>query len=243
LESQPILEAIFEIRVDSISQPLAAVLPGALVLLFPDRKSKFERLPASMMPDAIRQNDSNFAWQPLVKVTMDGYSYLIGDRVVTFACKIPYPGWSVFKNRIMELLNVFVSKLQSVSEISRYSMKYIDFIPGDDVSKLRQLVALEVAVGTHKILSDPLTIRAEIREDKYVKLISISAPAQIQKPGSPTQTGVVTDIDLIANTPTNLSSLLESNGELLDSIHARSKEAFFDVLTPQALVDLGAKYD
>jgi uncharacterized protein (TIGR04255 family) len=242
LKSQPIIDVVFELRVPATSQLLAAVVPGALAVQFKDQSPKIERLPASMVPDAFRSADPNLAFQGLVKVTVGKFNYVVGDQSVAIGCGAPYPGWGVFKEKIVEFLGL-LNGLGAISNLSRHSLKYIDFLVGDDLVALRKLVAMEMTFGSKRISSESTNIQIQSSENGFVKLLSFVAPAQVHFPGQVPKSGLIMDIDLVRQEDTTLEHLLSSNGSALDQIHQESKATFFDLLTPHALDVLGATYD
>ena len=242
LQSQPIIDVVFEVRVQATSQLLAAVVPGALAVQFRDKSPKIERLPASMVPDAFRSADPNLAFQGLVRVSVDGFHYVVGDQSLAVGCSAPYPGWAIFKRKIVEFLEL-TSSLGAIASLSRHSLKYIDFFPGDDLATLRKLVAVEMTFGSRKISSENTNVQVQSSENGFIKLISVLAPAQVHVPGQMPKNGLIIDIDLVREGETSLEGLLASEGESLDLIHQESKSTFFDLLTPHALEVLGAVYD
>lgn len=242
LKSQPIIDVVFEVRVPATSQLLAAVVPGALAVKFKDKSPKIERLPASMVPDAFRSADPNLAFQGLVRVAVDGFHYVVSDQSVAIGCSAPYPGWTIFKNKIVEFLEL-VSSLGAISNLSRHSLKYIDFFPGNDLAALRKLVAVEMTFGSKKISSENTNVQVQSTENGFIKLVSVLAPAQVHVPGQTASNGLIIDIDLVRDGETSLPDLLSSDGSALDQIHQESKATFFDLLTPHALEVLGALYD
>ena len=101
LEREPLIDAIFEIRMDG-SIHHADILPGILFQQL-DPKPQIKRLPAAELPHPVRVNDPNLRFVPTQRLKWKEYFIAVGDQNIVISCQLPYPKWNNFKNAILEV--------------------------------------------------------------------------------------------------------------------------------------------
>ncbi|MGM0609319.1 MAG: TIGR04255 family protein [Candidatus Muiribacteriota bacterium] len=242
LNKNPIIDVLFECRLD-VAFPISNILPGFFYSHF-DCKKNIEKLPHSDIPEAIRKHDPNLKYLPLVRMRIDGYSFLIGDSSISVSCDLPYRGWGDFKKTITEMISV-LKKSDIVNGIDRYSLKYVDLIQSKDVAEQVNLANIYLRIGEHELTNEPYQIRMDTKVDGFINIIQIISGAKVKKSTQerPLE-GVVFDIDTIK--PTNgmsLEKMEENIEESLDSIHSICKKTFFDCITKETLNKLEPEYD
>jgi uncharacterized protein (TIGR04255 family) len=251
LTTEPLIEAVFEVRFSG-STAGSVVLPGLLIgSLAGGREIRIEKLPAASLPDAMRRADPNLQFAPTIRMDWGDFSILIGDVNVAVACKLPYPGWTRFKTAILEVLSV-ASKATMWSGASRYSLKYVDLLPGEDRAAQIRRFDWDIRVGEHRLGSEVFSLRWEVPDaDSTTHVIqiltSVSATLTDQSEGagaSVEKRGAILDIDSIVNFETSdISAFMGELPSRLDVIHANNKEIFFSCLRPETIEELGAEYD
>lgn len=130
LEKQPIVDALFEVRLAQGALPLSSAIPGLLFSKFSDQPVSVERLPAADVPAQIVAVNPQFLYQPVVNINVGQFRVSVGDRVLTIGCKLPYPGWAAFQTMILAVWEHLIS-LGFMPSVERHSMKYIDLIEPD----------------------------------------------------------------------------------------------------------------
>lgn len=243
LDADPIIDAVIEIRLES-SPSLSDVLPGVLLQALGDEIGSIDRLPAADLPKPVRDNDPNLIYQPLVRIVLGGYTILVGDRVLALACTIPYPGGAEFKKKAIDVFTR-VLKLSIVKKVTRVSMKYVDFIVGDELNSVIPYLNFSMSIGNDTISeNNSFGVRLEIPDNKFVHLVQVAAPVDVKVQSGPQQKGLLIEVDSIFPVK-NLSVLEVEEGfsKLVDELHLANKDKFFALLTPYALNMLGAKYE
>jgi uncharacterized protein (TIGR04255 family) len=241
LGKEPILDVLFECRLD-VSFPISNIIPGFFFSDIEGDKS-LERLPHAELPEAIRNNDPNLQFLPLVKIRCDNYSFLIGDRSVAVACNLPYKGWNDFKSQIISMIKV-LKKSGVINGIVRYSIKYVDLIQSDDPEDQVSLANLSLILGGHKLTKEPYQVRMDIPIDDFINVVQIISGVKVKRSDESSLKGVVIDIDTIKNTNGISLEELEVNlDESLEHIHKISKQTFFDCLTEKAIMRLEPEYE
>ncbi len=238
---EPLLDVIFECRLD-VRFPISNIIPG---FFFSDIEGNkhVERLPHSELPEVIRNSDPNLQYLPLVRIRLDNYSFLIGDRSVAVACNLPYRGWNDFKSTIINMIKV-LKKTGLINGIVRYSTKYVDLIQSNNPTDQASCANLSLRIGSHKLTKEPYQVRMDIPVDGFINVVQIISGVKVTLPDKSSLEGVVIDIDTIKNTDGISLEEMELNlDNALDHIHRISKTTFFDCLTEQTLMRLEPEYE
>lgn len=240
LRKEPLLDAIFEFRLES-DYPLVNILPGLIFAKLGGEK-KLDRLPHSEIPEQIRKSDPTLQYLPLVKIDLGDYNLLIGDKNLSISAKLPYKGWVNFKAKITEIFKI-LKESSLISSISRYSTKYVDVIDNTLINSIRKAVSISVGMGLRDLTELPFHLRVEIPTQDFINIVQIVSNASVQLVDGTSQSGLVIDIDTIKLNE-NLLVLNDLDVELaLDAIHNISKITFFDCLTADTLSILEPEYE
>jgi uncharacterized protein (TIGR04255 family) len=241
LRKEPLLDALFECRFTT-HFPVSSILPGIFFSEFEEEK-QLERLPQSEIPEAIRNSDPHFQYVPLVRIRLQNYSFLIGDRSMAVACNLPYKGWNDFKPTIIKMIAI-LNKSGLVNKVTRYSTKYVDLIQSNDPADQARLANLLLRIGSHNLTKEAYQVRMEIPAEGFINIVQIISGTKVIMPDQSEREGVVIDIDTIKDIDGIPVEQLEQDLEgALEHIHRVSKETFFDCLTEQTLMRLEPEYE
>ncbi|MDQ2140917.1 TIGR04255 family protein [Alcaligenaceae bacterium B3P038] len=242
LGEEPLIDAIFELRFSS-SLHASNVFPGALMIHYKEQSPTIERLPIADLPQQLREQDPDLQYQAHLRILLPKFFVLIGDRVLGLACRLPYSGWSQFKQAILELLH-FAHDLALIQDVERCSLKYVDLLPGADVSAMRRMVKLGISIADHTLDAEGFQLRTQIANEPFVNVMQIGVPTTVQLVSGPSKTGLLIDTDVMPmSVPSDFSEFLASADDLLEGIHSESKRFFFGMLTEHALQELKAEYE
>lgn len=244
---QVLIDAVFEIRFTP-KQGVADLLPGVLLHAF-DEKPRVERLPLADVPQQVRAMQPDLAGQPLVRLVWPTHSIFIGDSLLGVACSLPYPGWKKFKNIIDTLVNND-SIHDVVNPPTRFSLKYVDFLPDSEFDGIKDKLNWQVSIAGNSIVDTPLSLRNERVIDGYACVMEVHSPAQVQvqatEVGVPAQKfGTIVSFDLIKNSQpnSNWDEFLEVFDSQVEFLHAEVKKRFFECLAPEVFKLLNPSYD
>lgn len=237
LKEEPVVEAVWEVRIKSVKGALAEVLSGILFNAFKDNAPEIVRLPTADIPSPIIDKVPNFRYFPKVRLEAGNKFIQIGDRVVSVSCRRPYPGWNDFSKYIRRVIHI-VSGVGMIECLERFSLKYMDMIQLDRFPGLRCL-DVDLRVDGYEMDDRPVLIRTEISENKFVHVLQVVSSAEI-KIHKEVLRGVLVDIDTIRSMREDEGwSVIERE---LDEIHLASKKMFFSILRSDALQYLGPEY-
>ncbi|MGH8759863.1 MAG: TIGR04255 family protein [Burkholderiales bacterium] len=244
LHKEPLVEAVCELRVSPAAGALHSVLPGYLFAKFPTEVGSLENLPASALPDVLRQQEPALAHAPLIRLTWRQYFILVGARQFSLACKLPYPGWQVFKADIILLFNELLQG-GLVHGIDRYSMKYVNFFPSESgIAGATSMMDWQVRIGDFSLHEEPVQVRVEVPKEDLLTVITVASPARIARPDGTESVGGVVDVDTICRMSTNdVSAFASELADRLDKIRLVNKQAFFGCLSVEAINAMEPVYD
>ena len=236
LKNDTILEAIFELRFEPglPNEAVFGVIYSIIIKKFPDLKSV--ALPLSQVPDAVRNNDSQFRYQPLNKLQGEGLSISIGPRVISFSIVKPYIGWNKWKPDIMDILNK-LSDDTVIKNVERTGLRYLDFIGGD----VFPLINAEVKIINSTVKPVSKSVRAEIVEGEYIQVLQLANNASITESGHK-KDGSLIDICVVRNKKISNYDFKINLETMLDKSHIMAKQLFFDILKEDYLQELGPVY-
>lgn len=240
LAKEPLVDAIFELRFMS-EMPASSILPGFLFSQLKGEK-KIERLPAADLPKQLREADPNLQYAPMVRIHWNSSLILISDRSVALACKMPYQGWMVFKQAILDTMNL-LKQIDMIKTIQRYSLKYVDLIQSSKIEEQVSFINFDVKLGQHRLEKENFQIRMEVLKDNHIAAISIVSSATITTMNGDSKSGVIVDIDVIKNIADITQDVfMQTLVDDLEHTHSINKELFFDCLKPETITMLEPIY-
>ena len=240
LEKEPLVEAVFEVRLNDTPQ-LADILPGFLLHdLGPE--TKVQRLPSAEIPYPMRKEDTNLRFAPIQRIETSNFSILIGDRNVIVSCNLPYPKWPNFKASILDVM-ARIAKLGLPEAIERYSVKYVNIIPASNYKEQIAKIAISTKLGDLEIRDEQFTLRVQRIEEEIIHILTISTGAGAKSNGSEVF-GVLVDIDSIKNVNIpNFQIFVDNLEDGLEGLKQSNKEKFFGCLTKEAIQEMGPTYE
>ncbi|CZH22141.1 Uncharacterised protein [Legionella pneumophila] len=237
LNVEPLVEAVFEIRFQGSSLASNALL-GYLISKLGNLS--LTRLPASDIPQLLREQNPNFKYLPLFKASWKEYSILIGDWMCAITTNIPYPGWDNFKATIMELAE-YLENSKLISKVERYSLKYVDILEAEKTQEQLDLIKFQIQLGDYDIKKEPINLRIELSENHFLHVVQIISNSILEERGKTIKKGLLINIDSLVNNPTN--NFWNSLSESLEEIHTASKNLFFNFLKKETITSLEPIYE
>jgi uncharacterized protein (TIGR04255 family) len=238
LRKEPLLEAVWEIRFTSDRESVAELLPGLIYQAMEASFSKIERLPAANLPFPLLQQEATLRYVPTVRLEGSPYSIQIGEHVVSLSCRRPYTGWREFESRILDLAEI-LKKTNLLTNLERFSLKYIDVISLGDSPSLKLLEIL-VKLNTHELTTELVHLRTELRENGFLHIIQIISPGQAVLLTRERFEGVLIDIDTVYQREAREFWL--DFREQLNRAHQLNKSLFFRLLTEETIDKLEPEY-
>jgi len=241
LNKEPLIDAIFEVRFTS-QIPASIILPGILYNNL-DGDKKLDSLPVAQVPKNVRDADPNLRYAPLSRIDWTIFFISISDYSVLISCKYPYCGWKQFKPAIDKLIAI-LDESGIIDKVERYSMKYIDLIPSQEIQQKVAMINFDVSIANHKLEKEQFHLRIEIPSNDFVHAVQVVSTAQVVLHNGIQMEGLLIDIDtFVAQFNDSLKSLRKDLLDRLEAIHLANKTMFFNCLRPDALKQLEPEYE
>lgn len=239
LKREPLIESLWEIRFQSEKPSVFELLLGTIYKSLSDKYSNIVRLPAADIPRPVKEIEASLRYVPRIRLEGGNHSVQIGERSVSLSCQRPYSGWERFSEEIRNLVEV-LRGANSMSQLERFSLKYVDLIELQQPPDLSCL-NVELKLGGVCINTKPVQLRSEIKDHDLIHIMQILSPAQVLLPDEQKLSGVLLDIDTIRRFENDESwDVLIS---CLDDAHSASKRMFFKLLTHETIERLEPEYE
>jgi len=237
LEREPLVDALFEVRVNP-SSPLADVIPGFLVHDL-GGDARITRLAAAGLPYPMRKQDPNLQNAPLLRIEWDNYFISVGDRNILISCKMPYPKWPHFKTAILNILGR-IAKLNLKGPVERYSLKYVNLIPATDYANQIGKVRMDVTLGDLHVSEQHISLQVHEKTADAIHIYNIVTGAKARTSDGKETAGVLVDIDSIRNLKVpSLKDFASNIEEGLEALRQENKSKFFSCLTKPTIEEMG----
>jgi uncharacterized protein (TIGR04255 family) len=234
-----ITEALLELRFDSSFPPEAIF--GIIYQIISKKYPNIQNvpLPILQLPEAIRNADPNFKYQPHNRLQKDVCGFNIGPNVISFFVQKPYIGWDKWKPIITEILNELMNIEGLFKIIERIGLRYINLIDRSIFS----VANINIKIIDKVLDNEQTNFRTEYTDGNYVKIVQIFNNANILVNNKPI-CGSLIDIDIIRDLRTisiqNFKSKME---EILEESHNKEKILFFSLLKTDFLNELEPTYE
>ena len=187
--------------------------------------------------------DPALQFQPVVRLELAKYFVLISDSSIAVSCKLPYSGWTAFREVILEILRA-VKTIGVVTRLNRYSLKYVDVLPAADMQDQVRALKWSVKLGEHLLRRESALLRVEIPKDSFIHLVTTQTGVTLRLPGRAEVEGIAVDVDSVAIVDgIDFEKFIDNLSERLNLLHAENKMMFFDLLTDETLNSLEPSYE
>lgn len=240
LEREPLVEALFEVRLIGVTS-LADALPGLLFQEF-DPKPTVKWLPGANIPLELREKEQSLRFVPAVRFEWEKHSISIGTQNILINCKLPYPKWQEFKGTIVDVTKR-ISRLVE-AKVERYSIRYVNMIAAPTLSEQIKKINMDIVLGDVKVESDYVNLKIQRSEDGIVHNFVVITNAEGTLPSGDKVQGVVVDIDSVCNVDNspNFADFSEEFQQDLEKLKQANKVKFFECLTETTLKEMEPTY-
>lgn len=219
----PIIDSIVELRFDS-DYPIDAIF-GVVFSAIKSEYSKFQKLPVSEVPEAIRNTDPNLKYAPYYQAASGAFILRIGPRVISLSNVGDYVGWDKFFLKLKDVLEK-IQAVEVVSKLTRIGIRYIDFFENDIFSNVTFTMP-EIEVDSEALRSKQLIYRSVVENGRFLTNIQLAnnSPVTIK---TIKKTGSILDSDTFFESPDGFG--FTGLFDLIDDCHTREKALFFSLL-------------
>jgi uncharacterized protein (TIGR04255 family) len=184
-----------------------------------------------------------------VTINLGVQSLFFNDRIqvkllpnsIVFSCLKEYIGWESYKKEIETVL-IQIFKSNQIQKFTRVGIRYISQY---SQKELHSCIKFSFSFGIPQVKSNTYKFYSEFDLEKFKVLLNLHSlmPVLSEKDSNSAPSIVPTsviDIDVIAD---NLSeTTLEGIFSILDNVHSKEKEVFFNLLKEEFLLTLNPEY-
>lgn len=234
MTSDPIMEAIFEIRFTSSNDAVSSVLLGVLLNSFKSRFTNIERLPINDVPLAIRKITPNLQYAPDHRLKGENEVVQVGGNNLSIAVTRPYPGWDVFNPFILEVLGIAES-VGVIETVSRVAFRYINLIERyQGVNSDYELINFEGELGKFDLKTCQTAVRLEIEENGVNHAIQVQNNSRVASNISEQPLcGLLLDID--SSISGERPDFWDKKDEIIESVRNSERHIFETVITSNTI--------
>ncbi len=228
----PIVDAFVEAQFFA-TRPDEAVF-GVLYDRFAREFPKVENLPVSQVPPAMRNLNPQLRFLPTHRLQGTNYYTTIGPKVITTGIQMPYPGWTAFRAKLIDVFSI-VLDTGIIKQLRRLGCRYINLFEGD----VTQRLTLQARLGNQPLVGKKTLFRTILQRNDSDVTLRVAKDHTIKRGPHFKRQGTLIDIAVIRSTDrVELANITE----FIDSAHSVEKNLFFELL-PQDFVDeLHPKY-
>ena len=123
----PLTEAVFEMRFAVAPGRGVQLLPGTMLAALGKEFPRIEQMPLGTLPKEMRDARPELQHAPVFRLQGENEAVLLGDGMTSFNTTRPYPGWSKFRSRAIQVASA-LKESGHVGNLDRYSLKYVNVI-------------------------------------------------------------------------------------------------------------------
>lgn len=238
LKNAPILMALAEVRFSNEgASTVGAVLPGVLYSDLKDEFPTIEPLPTAQIPSELTTQNPELRYLPTTTLRGEGKVLSVGGCVLALSFGKPYPGWDACEASIKKVWDT-AKRSGLIGNIERFSLKYVNLIEADLGENHLALTTVKLVLGDRAITSEATTVRTEIKDGRFITIMTIVGQAHTVD--QPATTGLIVDLDVVCNGP--FAGGWDEIVGLVNEAHAIEKNAFFGLLTKETIDKYGPDY-
>lgn len=229
----PIVEAIVELRFQSQIPPEAIF--GIIYNIFISKFTKLEKLPILQIPEAIRRQDPQLAYQPHYKFISDTFTFQVGAKVLSLSNPGTYVGWDKLSSQLIETFKE-IQKLNFIKQVERLGIRYINFFENLNIYNN---ITLSVEMNGVPLDSEQLLTRAELKRGNFLGVLQIASNTNLAQINKPPKKGSVIDIDISQQIK---DDFFKGMDDLLKEGHEEEKKLFYGLLKDDFLKNFKPEY-
>ena len=235
----PLLEAIFEMRFAFLPGRGVELLPGVMLTALGTGFPRVEQMPLGALPKEMRDKTPELQHAALLKLQGENESVLLGDRVASFHATKPYPGWSKFRGRALQVAEALKGS-GHIATLDRCSLKYVNVIDNSQTAHPIAPFNLRVEANSCELSPNGFRLRFETNINGFMNIVEFASNV-LSTVGRDNIPGTLITIDTImAATDAGLWTDLEPR---LNATHDVLEALFFDLLTSDTISAMGPSYD
>ena len=232
-------EAVFEMRFAVAPGRGVELLPGTILAALGREFPRLEQMPLGTLPKEMRDARSELQHAALFKLQGEDEAVLLGDRVASFNAPKPYPGWSKFRSRAIQVASA-LKESGHIANLDRYSLKYVNVIESSKAANPTAPFNVRVEAKSFELSPNGFRLRFETKIKGFTNIVEYTSNV-MSTVGKEKLHGTMMTLDTIME-PADPGFWAELERRL-DATHDVLEGIFFDLLTSETISAMGPSYD
>jgi uncharacterized protein (TIGR04255 family) len=234
----PLIEAVFEMRFSLAPDRGVELLPGVILADLGKAFPRIEQMPLAAMPREMRNKTPELQHVPVFKLQGENEAVMLGDRVASFNATRPYPGWSKFRARAIQVASALKGS-GHVANLDRYSLKYVSLIERTETTHPTAPFNVHVDAKSCELSPDGFRLRFETKSKGFTNIIEFTS--NVTTLGKEKLHGTMIALDTIVE-PAD-GSFWDELEQRLNAAHDVLEDIFFELVTSETINAMGPSYD
>lgn len=235
MPSDPIVEALFEIRFSSTNSAISSLLLGAISnSSLGDIYHSIDRTNIADIPLPIRRNDNQLRYHAEYRLRADDGSISVGNSMIGVNVHRKYPGGEEFLKRIRDLIQA-VSRHTIEMKVERVAFRYINLIePIEGNDSEFDAIKFEGSLMNLNLKEQKTFLQVELVEDDCCHNVKLTNRAEVTNNQSNEQFyGLLLDIDTF--TSVRLDGFWAEYEKILVDLRASERAVFEKIMKKETL--------
>jgi uncharacterized protein (TIGR04255 family) len=173
------------------------------------------------------------------KLQGENEAVLLGDRVASFNATRPYPGWSKFRSRVIQVASA-LKESGHIANLDRYSLKYVNVIDSSKAAHPAAPFNLRVEAKSCELSPNGFRLRFETKIKGFLNIVEF-ASGVTSTVGTEQLQGTMITLDTIME-PAD-TGFWDGVEQRLNATHDVLEAMFFELLTSETIEAMGPSYD
>jgi uncharacterized protein (TIGR04255 family) len=235
----PLTEAIFEMRFAATAGRGVELLPAVMLAALGKDFPRLEQMPLGTLPKEMRDARPELRHAAVFKLQGENEAVLLGDRMVSFNATRPYPGWSQFRTRAVQVASA-LNESGHVAKLDRYSLKYVNVIRSEKTAHPVTPFNIRVEADSFELSPSGFRLRFETKIKGFTNIVEYKSGVTTSV-GTDRLQGIMMTLDTIMEPAdngfwTDIQSRLDAPHDVLEGM-------FFGLLKPETVDAMGPSYD
>ncbi len=232
----PLVEAVVEVRfLPSI--PPAAIF-GKVYDMIQKDYGDISSLPILQLTEEVLELDPNLSCQPHYRAGNTRFLLQFGPRIFNVAVLDKnYPGWSLFRDEILRLFDIFIES-GVIDSVIRVGIRYINYFSFN----VFEVSNFSICLEEKSLINEKTLLRVEFSNDHLITSLQVSNGVQINI-GTEIKQGSIIDLDTFCGKPNLAGNKSQDFRNLIEDAHQALKRRFFSSLRETYVTSLNPQYE
>ena len=139
---------------------------------------RIEQMPLGTLPKEMRDARPELQHAPVFRLQGENEAVLLGDRMTSFNATRPYPGWSKFRSRAIQVASA-LKESGHVGNLDRYSLKYVNVIDSSKAAHPAAPFNVRIRANSFELSPNGFRLRFETKIKDFTNIVEYTSGIRI----------------------------------------------------------------